>query len=374
MASRSCSRWRATTTRATSSPTRAPPPGSAASCATSSPWGRGRSPAWISCASATRRIRGPASGGRRGGRHRRLRQFLRGADGGRLGRLPPPLRRQLPGQRHGGRSRRDRQDFLRQGDRGRKADRLSRLQDRPRRHPRRHHGVGGVRRGFEEKRPTVQVGDPFAEKLLLEACLEIMATDCVIAIQDMGAAGLTCSAVEMGAKGDLGVDARSRSGAVPRGGHERLRDDALGEPGAHAHGAQAREGGARPRRSSANGGSISRWSARPRPACASSCATAAPSWPTCRSRSWATRRRSTTGPHVETPKQPIVQAADVTPPMADRRRARAAHRLARSLQQALGVGAVRPRHPRQHRAAAGRRRRGGAGRWTGRRRWRSPPT
>ncbi len=58
----------------------------------------------------------------------------------------------------------------------------------------------------EEKRPTVQVGDPFAEKLLLEACLEIMEADCVIAIQDMGAAGLTCSAVEMGAKGDLGVD------------------------------------------------------------------------------------------------------------------------------------------------------------------------
>src|SRR5258706_6947628 len=57
----------------------------------------------------------------------------------------------------------------------------------------------------EEKRPTVQVGDPFAEKLLLEACLEIMARGCVIAIQDMGAAGLTCSAGEMGAKGDLGV-------------------------------------------------------------------------------------------------------------------------------------------------------------------------
>src|SRR6266852_5499299 len=58
----------------------------------------------------------------------------------------------------------------------------------------------------QEKRPTVQVGDPFSEKLLLEACLEIMAQDFVIAIQDMGAAGLTCSAVEMGAKGDLGVD------------------------------------------------------------------------------------------------------------------------------------------------------------------------
>jgi phosphoribosylformylglycinamidine synthase II len=57
----------------------------------------------------------------------------------------------------------------------------------------------------EEKRPTVQVGDPFSEKLLLEASLEIMRNGCVIAIQDMGAAGLTCSAVEMGAKGDLGV-------------------------------------------------------------------------------------------------------------------------------------------------------------------------
>jgi phosphoribosylformylglycinamidine synthase II len=60
--------------------------------------------------------------------------------------------------------------------------------------------------GSDEKRPTVQVGDPFAEKLLLEACLELMKADAVIAIQDMGAAGLTCSAVEMGAKGNLGVE------------------------------------------------------------------------------------------------------------------------------------------------------------------------
>jgi phosphoribosylformylglycinamidine synthase II len=58
----------------------------------------------------------------------------------------------------------------------------------------------------EEKRPTVQVGDPFAEKLLLEACLELMASGAVIAIQDMGAAGLTSSAAEMGSKGDLGVE------------------------------------------------------------------------------------------------------------------------------------------------------------------------
>src|SRR6187397_2174643 len=53
----------------------------------------------------------------------------------------------------------------------------------------------------EEKRPTVQVGDPFTEKLLLEACLELMATDAIVAIQDMGAAGLTSSSFEMAAKG-----------------------------------------------------------------------------------------------------------------------------------------------------------------------------
>ena len=53
----------------------------------------------------------------------------------------------------------------------------------------------------DEKRPTVQVGDPFTEKLLIEACLELMATDAIVAIQDMGAAGLTSSSVEMAAKG-----------------------------------------------------------------------------------------------------------------------------------------------------------------------------
>ncbi|WP_343116983.1 phosphoribosylformylglycinamidine synthase subunit PurL [Ostreiculturibacter nitratireducens] len=73
-------------------------------------------------------------------------------------------------------------------------------------------GVGGATMAsaefddtIEEKRPTVQVGDPFTEKRLLEACLELMASDSVISIQDMGAAGLTCSAVEMGDKGNLGI-------------------------------------------------------------------------------------------------------------------------------------------------------------------------
>ncbi|WP_408903932.1 phosphoribosylformylglycinamidine synthase subunit PurL [Neoroseomonas marina] len=58
----------------------------------------------------------------------------------------------------------------------------------------------------EEKRPTVQIGDPFAEKLLIEACLELMATDAIVAIQDMGAAGLTSSGVEMAGKGGMGVE------------------------------------------------------------------------------------------------------------------------------------------------------------------------
>ncbi len=58
----------------------------------------------------------------------------------------------------------------------------------------------------EQKRPTVQVGDPFTEKLLLEACLELMATDAIVAIQDMGAAGLTSSSVEMASKGGVGIE------------------------------------------------------------------------------------------------------------------------------------------------------------------------
>jgi phosphoribosylformylglycinamidine synthase len=58
----------------------------------------------------------------------------------------------------------------------------------------------------EEKRPTVQIGDPFVEKLLIEACLELMATDMIVAIQDMGAAGLTSSSVEMAGKGGVGIE------------------------------------------------------------------------------------------------------------------------------------------------------------------------
>ncbi|MCV6596388.1 MAG: phosphoribosylformylglycinamidine synthase subunit PurL [Mangrovicoccus sp.] len=87
-------------------------------------------------------------------------------------------------------------------------------------------GVGGATMAsaefdetIEEKRPTVQVGDPFTEKRLMEACLELMTTGAVISIQDMGAAGLTCSAVEMGDKGDLGI--KLNLDAVP------VREDAM---------------------------------------------------------------------------------------------------------------------------------------------------
>ena len=88
------------------------------------------------------------------------------------------------------------------------------------------HGATMASADFDEKsadkRPTVQVGDPFTEKLLIEACLELMASDAIVAIQDMGAAGLTSSSVEMASKGGVGIQARHGSGALPRRGHDAL--------------------------------------------------------------------------------------------------------------------------------------------------------
>src|SRR5262249_6160460 len=60
--------------------------------------------------------------------------------------------------------------------------------------------------GSEEKRPTVQVGDPFMEKILLEACLEALKTGAIVGLQDMGAAGLTCATAEMGGRAGTGID------------------------------------------------------------------------------------------------------------------------------------------------------------------------
>ena len=226
----------------------------------------------------------------------------------------------------------------------------------------------------EAKRPTVQVGDPFSEKLLLEACLEIMAKDCVIAIQDMGAAGLTCSAVEMGAKGDLGValdldkvptretgmtayemmlsESQERMLMVLKPEKEKEAEDDLPQMGARF----------RDRRRDHAGQALRR------------APSAATRWRTCRSRSWATRRRSTTGRTRASPKLPVIDPATIEAADAARRRAGEADGVARPLLEALGLGAVRPPDPRQHRAAAGRRRRGGARARTARRASRSPPT
>jgi len=169
--------------------------------------------------------------------------------------------------------------------------------------------------GTEEKRPTVQVGDPFAEKLLLEACLEIMAKDCVIAIQDMGAAGLTCSAVEMGAKGGLGVTLDLD--AVP-----------CRETGMSAYEMMLSESQERmlmvlrPEKEQEAEAIFRKWGL--------DFAVVGATTPTKR---FIVRHRGKVmadlpikelgdeaplydRPHVETPKPPVVQAADVTPPIA----------------------------------------------------------
>ena len=91
----------------------------------------------------------------------------------------------------------------------------------------------------DEKRPTVQVGDPFTEKLLIEACLELMASDAIVAIQDMGAAGLTSSSVEMASKGGVGIRLDLDKVPVRETAYAALRDDAVRIAGTHADGAEA---------------------------------------------------------------------------------------------------------------------------------------
>ena len=162
------------------------------------------------------------------------------------------------------------------------------------------HGASMASAEFDEdsaeKRPTVQVGDPFAEKLLLEACLELMASGAVVAIQDMGAAGLTCSAVEMGAKGDLGIELDLDKVPCRETGMTAY-EMMLSESQERMLMVLRPEMAARqPRRSSGNGGWTSPRSAGPPTTSASASSTRARSRPTCRSRTSATRRRNMTGP------------------------------------------------------------------------------
>ena len=97
--------------------------------------------------------------------------------------------------------------------------------------------------GAEARRPTVQVGDPFTEKLLLEACLEAMATGAIVGIQDMGAAGLACACSEMPARAGTGMEIVALDRVPQREtGHDAVRDHAVRVPGAHAPGgARGRE-------------------------------------------------------------------------------------------------------------------------------------
>jgi phosphoribosylformylglycinamidine (FGAM) synthase-like enzyme len=111
-----------------------------------------------------------------------------------------------------------RRDFLRARFGDRQSGDLRGREDGPRRHSRRVHGQRRVHEESKQKRPNVQVGDPFLEKLLLEACLEAMKTGAIVGIQDMGAAGLTCSTCEMGSRAGTGIEIDLDAGPAARTG------------------------------------------------------------------------------------------------------------------------------------------------------------
>ena len=92
----------------------------------------------------------------------------------------------------------------------------------------------GFEEGSEAKRPSVQVGDPFEEKKLIEACLALLDAGLAIGVQDLGAAGISCAASETAAKTGAGHGRRRRPGAAPRAGHEPGGDAHVREPGADA--------------------------------------------------------------------------------------------------------------------------------------------
>ena len=210
-----------------------------------------------------------------------------------------------------------------------------------------------------EKRPTVQVGDPFAEKLLLEACLEIMAKGCVIAIQDMGAAGLTCSAVEMGAKGDLGVTLDLDKVPCRETGmtaYEMMLSESQERMLMVLHPDKEAEAEAIFRKWGLDFAVVGRDHAdaalhRPPPRCRDG-----------RPADQGTRRRGAgLSPAVRRAREAAGHRSGVRRAAAvDRGRAGSAARLAGPVLETLGVGAIRPHHPRQHGAAPRRRCRGGA--------------
>ena len=192
----------------------------------------------------------PPPGRRRRARHRLLRQLLRRAHRRRRSRLRAGLRRQSSGQRPGPGHRAEGQAFLR---------RAPAAQGNPVIYVGAKTGRDGIHGASllasaefteesQQKRPNVQVGDPFLEKLLLEACLEAMATGAIVGIQDMGAAGLTSTFVRDGFARRRGHRDRSRARAAARNRHDALRNDAQRIAGAHAAGGRARPRARSPRR------------------------------------------------------------------------------------------------------------------------------
>ncbi len=205
----------------------------------------------------------------------------------------------------------------------------------------------------------MQVGDPFSEKLLLEACLEIMAKGCVIAIQDMGAAGLTCSAVEMGAKGDLGVTLDLDKVPCRETGmsaYEMMLSESQERMLMVLKPEKEKEAEAIFRKWGLDFAVVGETTSTKRFIVKHGGAVMAD----LPIKELGDEAPVYDRPFVETPKRMVIDAASDHAAAADRRRARKIARLARPLLQALGLGAVRPCHHRQYRAAARRRCRGRA--------------
>jgi hypothetical protein len=199
----------------------------------------------------------------------------------------------------------------------------------------------------KQKRPNVQVGDPFMEKLLLEACIEAMQTGAIVGIQDMGAAGLTCSTCEMGSRGEVGIEIeldrvpQRETGMTPTRSCSRNRRSACCWWPTRA----ARTKSSASSASGAWTPSRSAWS----PATAScACATTARSSPRFPTASWPTKRRSTTGRYTAPPRAPRAPA----PKPACKPPARAAA-APDDLLQALDLGAVRLPGAHQHHRRSG---------------------
>ena len=259
-----CSRSKATTIRHSSSRIRAPRPASAEFCATSSRWERGRSPAWIRSSSARSTIR--------------ARRYLLGGVVGGIGGYGNCVGVPTVGGEVMFDAAYNGNILVNAFCLGlARTDELQSARARGAGNPVLYVGSATGRDGIhgasllasaefdatsEAKRPTVQVGDPFTEKLLIEACLEAMQTGAIVAIQDMGAAGLTSSSSEMAARGGARDRPRPRPHTAARSGADAVRDAALGVAGADAARRRARARSANCRRCSRNGICTRWWSAK----------------------------------------------------------------------------------------------------------------